>query len=123
AVTSRAEALCGELNWTGAKYQLTSPALAPFNTNSGVFEYVEYSGVEFPAWARLAETGKYPTGAEHEDDYLESNARLVMWRVAERLVAEDAFAVLKTASPFLVGYGIHDQEEVILRLLYWPPGS
>ena len=54
------------------------------------------------------------------DDYLESNARLVLWRVTERLVEDDAFAVLKMASPFMIGYGIHDQEETILRFLNWP---
>jgi hypothetical protein len=43
-----------------------------------------------------------------------------MWRVAEQLAAEDAFAPLTMASPFLLGYSIHDQEEVILRLLNWP---
>jgi hypothetical protein len=43
-----------------------------------------------------------------------------MWRVAERLVSEDAFAPLLLASPFMVGYSVHDQEEAILRLLNWP---
>src|SRR6185369_4049867 len=71
-------------------------------------------------WRDLAESRDYPHGAEHEDDYLASNARLVMWRVAERLVSEDAFAPLSLASPFMVGYSVHDEEEAILRLLNWP---
>jgi hypothetical protein len=120
AIENRARNLLGKITWEWAKYQLSSPALSPFNTNSGDFEFSEYAEVEFPAWVKLAERGKYPKGAEHEDDYLESNARLVMWRVAERLVADDAFAPLKLSSPFLLGYSIHDQEEVILRLLNWP---
>jgi hypothetical protein len=127
AIESRRASLRGKLTWQWAKHQLSTPVLSPFNTNSGDFEFPEYAEVEFPAWVRLAEKGNYPKGAEHEDDYLESNARLVMWRVAERLVAEDAFAPLALASPFLVGYSVHDQEEVILRMLNWPkpaePGS
>jgi hypothetical protein len=69
---------------------------------------------------KLAEKGDYPKKAAHEDDCLESNARLVMWRVAEPLVAEDAFTRLTLASPFLPGYSLHDQAEVILRMLNWP---
>jgi hypothetical protein len=120
AVESRAKNLRGKITWEWAKYQLSTPVLSPFNTNSGDFEFPEFAEVEFPAWVKLAEKGNYPKGAEHEDDYLESNARLVMWRVAERLATENAFAPLTLASPFILGYSIHDQEEVILRLLNWP---
>lgn len=120
AIKIRSKNLQGKITWEWAKYQLSTPLLSPFNTDSGDFEYREYAEVEFPAWVKLAAKGKYPQGAEHQDDYLESNARLVMWRVAEQLVAENAFASLTLASPFLLGYSIHDQEEVILRLLNWP---
>jgi hypothetical protein len=120
AVENRAKYLRGKLTWQWAKYQLSTPVLSAFNTNSGDFAFPEYVAVEFPTWVKLAEKGNYPKGDEHEDDYMESNARLVMWRVAEQLVAENAFATLSLASPFLLGYSIHDQEEVILRLLNWP---
>jgi hypothetical protein len=106
--------------WQHAKYFLRTPVLAAFNTNSGDFAYSQYDRVEFPEWREAAERGDYPTGPDHADDYLESNGRLVLWRVAERLVADGALATLKLASPFLVGYSIHDQEEGILRLLNWP---
>jgi hypothetical protein len=120
AIESRRKYLRSKGAWRWAKHQVSTPVLSPFNTNSGDFEFPEYADVEFPAWVKLAAKGNYPKGVEHEDDYLESNARLVMWRVAERLVAEDAFALLTLASPFLLGYSIHDQEEVILRMLNWP---
>jgi hypothetical protein len=123
AIENRQKNLRGKLTWQWARYQISTPVLSPFNTNSGDFEFPEYAEVEFPAWVKLAEKGNYPKGAEHEDDYLESNARLIMWRVAEQLVAENAFARLKRASPFLLGYSIHDQEEVILRLLNWPAAT
>jgi hypothetical protein len=109
--------------WQHAKYRLRSPVLTAFNTNSGDFAYPDYARVEFPEWREAAELGEYPTGPAHADDYLESNGRLVLWRVAEKLVAEAAFAPLCLASPFLVGYGIHDQEESILRLLNWPTAA
>lgn len=120
AVERRAKNLQGKLTWRWAQHQLSSPSLSVFNTNSGDFEFQAYANVKFPAWITLAETGKYPKGMEHEDDYLESNARLVMWRVTEQLVSTNAFASLAMASPFLLGYSIHDQEEVILRILNWP---
>jgi hypothetical protein len=120
AIENRQKNLSGEIAWQSAQYQLGTPTLSPFNTNSGDFEFQGYAEVEFPAWIELAEKGSYPRSEEHEDDYLESNARLVMWRVAEQLVADAVFADLKLASPFMVGYSLHDQEEVLLRLLNWP---
>lgn len=120
AVEQRAKNLRGPITWEWAKHQLRTPVLSPFNTDSGDFKFQQYAEVDFPTWVELAESGNYPKGAEHEDDYLESNARLVIWRVAEQLVAESAFAPLTMASPFLLGYSIHDQEEVILRMLNWP---
>ncbi len=119
AIAARASNLRGKLTWEWAQHQLGTPALSPFNTDSGDFAFPEYAEVKFPAWVRLSRKG-YPKRAEHEDDYLKSNARLVMWRVVEQLVSEEAFARLTMASPFLIGYSIHDQEVVILRMLNWP---
>ncbi len=121
AIEHRNRNLKGNTSWHSAKYRLTTPVLSPFNTNGGDFEFGCYRTVEFPAWREFVESKELPQGAEHEDDYLASNARLVMWRVAERLVSEDAFAPLLLASPFMVGYSLHDEEEAILRLLNWPP--
>lgn len=106
--------------WQYAKYNLSTPVLSLFNTNSGGFAYQLYATVEFPEWIEMAKKGDYPKAGEHDDDYLESNARLVMWRVSEQLVDEDAFGPLRLASPFVIGYGVHDQETAILRLLNWP---
>jgi hypothetical protein len=119
AIGQREKMLRRADSWQHAKYFLRSPVLTAFNTNSGDFAYSQYAKVEFPEWRAAAEAGDYPTGSAHADDYLESNGRLVLWRVAERLVAEGAFASLRMASPFIVGYGIHDQEESVLHLLNW----
>ncbi len=120
AVESRKTFLNGATSWKWAKYGLTSPVLSPFNTNGGDFEFGCFRTIEFPAWREIAKSRDFPRSAEDEDDYLTSNARLVMWRVAERLVSEDAFAPLLLASPFMVGYSVHDEEEAVLRLLNWP---
>jgi hypothetical protein len=119
AIANRRRTLTRPESWKSAKYSLKTPRLAAFNTNSGNFAFPEYAQVSFPDWRKLAEEGGYPVGLAHQDDYLESNVRLVLWRVAERLVAEDAFEPLTLASPFMVGYGFHDGEQVILRLLNW----
>jgi hypothetical protein len=74
-------------------------------------------------WNASEEQRYYPIGLAHQDDFLESNVRLVLWRVAERLVADEAFKPLTLASPFIVGYEFHDGEDVVLRILNWPAGA
>jgi len=120
ALERRLKMLAGPDAWQTAKSFLSSPGLSAFNTNTGDFAFQGYSKVKFPEWQELAAKGEYPVGEDWQDDYLESSARLVFWRVTERLVAEEAFQPLRISAPFMVGYGIHDQEEVILRLLNWP---
>jgi hypothetical protein len=112
--------LKGEDMWKEAKHGLVSPVLSPFNTNGGDFEFTCYRSVEFPAWRELAKSKDYPKSAKHEDNYLTSNARLVMWRVVERLLTESCFSPLVLASPFMIGYSMHDEEEAILRIENWP---
>src|SRR5262249_18811432 len=120
AIEQRGKYLFAEDAWRSAKYMLSSPVISAFSTNSGGFSYPQYAEVQFPEWTQLAECGGYPIGLAHEDNYLDSSARLMMWRVAERLVADGAFGPLTLASPFMIVYGIHDEEEVILRFLNWP---
>lgn len=120
AVENRAENLIGEITWQWAEHQLCSPVLSPFNTESGDFEFLQFRKAAFPEWRKLAKSGDFPKGEEHDDDYLDSNVRLVVWRVVERMVAEDSFAPLTQASPFMIGYSMHDQESAILRILNWP---
>jgi hypothetical protein len=120
AIEERRKYLLSKDAWRSAKYMLSSPVLGAFSTNSSGFAYPQYAEVQFPEWRQLAEQGSYPVGLAHEDNYLNSSVRLVLWRVAERLVAERAFDGLRLSSPFMVGYGIHDEAEAILRLLNWP---
>jgi hypothetical protein len=80
AIEARRTNLNGNAPWRSAKYQLSTPVLSPFTTNGGDFEFGCYRTVEFPAWRELAESKELPQSGEHDDDYLASNARLVMWR-------------------------------------------
>jgi hypothetical protein len=109
--------------WRNAKYQIEIPVLSPFNLDGGDFAFQEYISVDFPSWVRLAKKNDYPRGREHEDDYLEANVRLVMWRVIERLVKTQAFDFLTLASPFMTGYSLHDEGGVLVRLLNWPASA
>ncbi len=110
--------------WRNARYGINTPAISLLNTNSGDFAFQEYAEIQFPAWQRLVESKnyqqKYPKRNEGDDDYLDGNVRIVLWKVVERLVAADAFCQLRRAHPFFVGYAFHDEEEVILRVLNWP---
>lgn len=119
AIQSRENMLRPPLALDSVQYFLTSPVLSPFNLNGAAFKYSEFAHVHFPAWTELAESGAPPVGTDEVDDYLNANARLVMWRVAEQLISEGAFHNLTLASPFIVGYSMHDQEEAIIRILNW----
>ena len=113
----RHRALAGPHGWRAARHALSSPQLGVFTTNPRDFKYARYARVEFPGWEAAAETG--PGGA-HVQGYLDGNARLVLWNAGERLVERDAFRPLNLATPFMIGYAIHDGEESVLRILKWP---
>jgi hypothetical protein len=102
-------------------HPLNRPTLSTFNTDREGFAYPHYADVRFPEWK---EVEKWPELDDYYP-YKEPNVLLVLWRVAERLVAEEAFVALRMASPAAVGYGIYDSngedfQQNIIRLLNWP---
>ena len=117
ALERRRRVLGGPHGWRMAAHGMSSPKLGVFTTNPGDFKYPRYAEVEFPQWRSAAETG---SGGMHVEGYLDGNARLVLWNASERLVERDAFRPLNLATPFMIGYAIHDEEESILRVLKWP---
>ncbi|HEX4614063.1 MAG TPA: hypothetical protein VH092_38125 [Urbifossiella sp.] len=128
AVAARGTELRRADAWNGLRrtlnHSLNHPIVSVFNTDRAGFAYPDYAVERFPEW------GDVETWPELDDyyPYLEPNVLLVLWRVAERLVAEGAFGGLTLASPFAVGYGIYDGEEYgfrqnIIRLLNWPVGA
>jgi hypothetical protein len=120
---TRTEQLTQKRYWNRAMYTLCHPPVSVFNTNSGDFAFSQYAEVKFPEWETLVKSADYPKRVERDDDYLDSNARILFWNVAQRLVSENAFKVLAMATPFIIGYGIHDGEEQILRVLNWPSAT
>lgn len=119
-VERRLQMLAEEDSWRNANYFLNTPELVPFGDNTGDFEFASYREIKFPEWQVYAEDPDYPSKQENEDDYLEGNFRILVWRVVERLVRDNAFDCLKKSAPFLVSYGLHDQEQRIIRILNWP---
>src|SRR5262245_50773752 len=109
-----------ERKWQTAAYDLTCPPVELLHTNSGDFAYSQFSEAHFPEWEDFANSAEYPARKEHEDDYLDSNVRVLFWNVAQRLIDEEAFRPLQLAASFVIGYGIHDQEEAVLRVVKWP---
>jgi len=87
--------------------------------HAGAFAYHVEPALEIEALKQLQSREDYPPTSESEDDYAQGNARVVIWRVVERLVEEDAFAQVQMAPPFRVGYQIDDDELVVLRILAW----
>ena len=119
-IKDRTESLTKKRHWNNAKHRLCHPPVTVFNTNIADFAFPQYADVGFPEWETIAKNGGMPKQYEHDDDYLNSNVRILLWNTGQRLIAEGAFKVLRMACPFMIGYGIHDEEEQILRVLNWP---
>jgi hypothetical protein len=120
AVERRQRMLADQDSWKNAEYFLNTPVLVPFGDNTGDFEFQLFRELKFPEWQEYAESADYPQQKENENDYLEGNFRILVWRVVEELVASGAFDCLNRSKPFLVSYGLHDQEQRIIRILDWP---
>jgi hypothetical protein len=122
AIAQRAAELRRAGAWNRVPQYLTQPLLSTFHTDRSAFTHPQFARVDFPEWTDLE---KWPELDNYR--YLSSSAWLVQWRVAERLVAERAFGSLALASPFVIGCGIHDDEdgfrESVLRLLNWSAGT
>ena len=119
AVERRKQTLSGEQAWEYSSHFLRSPVLAPFGDDTGNFAFIGYRKLSFPDWDQFAQDPAYPAKKENCDDWLEGHFRVLVWKVVERLVAEGAFDCLRKSSPFMIGYGIHDQEMSIVRMINW----
>jgi hypothetical protein len=116
----RRHALAGPHGWRTARHALSSPRVGVFTTSPADFKYPRYAELNLPGWASAAVTG---SAGAHVQGYLDGNARLVLWNASERLVERDAFRALNLATPFMIGYAIHDAEESVLRVLKWPSAA
>ncbi|MFN0197978.1 MAG: hypothetical protein ACKVT0_14630 [Planctomycetaceae bacterium] len=120
AKKSRRSNLKGKITWQWAKYKLNCPPLEPFNTDSGDFDFGEFAEVIVPEWRKIAKKKDLPNSDDEDENYLEGNARLTMWRTLERLIKEHAFREMKTGSPFIVGFSLHDESPTTIDILNWP---
>ena len=119
-VEDRRRSLVHPHSWRAAKYHMTLGGLQPYMTEPAMFKFPDFARVEFPEWPAIAAAEGPRPNAAHVEGYLVGNARLLLWRVTERLVADDALAPLKPASPFAVCYSVRGEETAVLRVLRWP---
>jgi hypothetical protein len=120
-VKRREKMLQREGMWLSAHYYIDIPRLVAYNYDVGYFRYQEMLEVRFDEWLTFADSNDYPEPKHpDDDDYLEGNTRLVLWRVTERLIHSNAFAPLHLSSPFHIGYQFHETELITLRFLNWP---
>ena len=109
-----------DYDWQMAKSAMISANALPFTNNTGDFKYQGYAEVNFEGWQEFADSAAYPGGDFDEaDDYLEGNMAIIFWKVIDRLIREGHFSALRMASPFYAGYGFHDEDQVLLRILNW----
>lgn len=107
-------------DWQRAKSVMISASKLPFTNNTGDFKYQGYAEVNFGDWQDFADSEEYPVGNfELASDYLEGNLVIVFWKVIDRLIGEGHFSGLRMASPFYAGYGFHDEDQILLRILNW----
>lgn len=122
AIKRRSETLSREGAWYHATDRLTNPRITDYSPGVGSFAYPDFVELVFEELDDLHFSEEYPQSQEYEDDYSNGNGQVVMWKVLERLIEDGVFSSLRLASPFRVGYKIHDGVElVVLRILNWPP--
>jgi hypothetical protein len=107
-------------DWQMANSMMISASALPFTNNTGDFKYRDFANIRFEGWQEYADSDIYPQGEfEDADDYLEGNMAIIFWRVIDRLIQENQFSKFRMSSPFYVGYGFHDEDQILLRILNW----
>lgn len=111
--------------WRGhAYYQVKANSVSPFCNNTGDFAYQDFAEVKFPEWQAFAESDDYPEVPNDNDDYLQNRVALLFARALDTLAEEGSFSALRLASPTLLGFAFHDQDQLIVRMLNLPePGG
>jgi hypothetical protein len=118
-VEERARRLAHPLAWQSAEYLSSYPPILDYSYNVGAFAYHDFTQVKLDALEDLEFEPDYPRD-ERFNDYTEGSTRIMLWRIVERLIADDAMSQLRLASPFRLGYQLHDRPLTVLRILNWP---
>jgi hypothetical protein len=100
--------------WENARYHVAHPTtqIDDFN-RQGPWKYKLVEFVPLAAWEEYFRSSE-------EAPELEGRIISALWRVVDRLVEDKAFDGLRRAAPFRIGFGFHDDEMVVLRILDWP---
>ncbi len=106
--------------WRYAQTTIELPRLTEYSPLVDYFHFAFYSTTTFADWTTFFDSKSYPKQLPGEDDYLAGNTRIVLWKVLERLIQEQAFSRLNMAPLFRLGYYFHEKELVVLRILNWP---
>jgi hypothetical protein len=107
-----------------AYYQVKANSVSPFCNNTGDFAYQDFAEVKFPEWQAFAESNDYPEASNDNDDYLQNRVALIFARALDTLAEEGSFSGLRLSSPTMLGFGFHDQDQLIVRMLNLPtPGG
>lgn len=121
AIKQRNEMLTQDWSWRTAHFMLQFPRVTDYSPDIGYFAYPTYAQIDFQELADLSESDNYPQRQNNiEDDYIDGNVQIVLWKVIERLIVDEAFAPLHLSAPFHVGYQLHTDGLVVLRILNWP---
>lgn len=125
AIEHRNQMLLHGWSWRTASLAFKTPGLTYYNPDVSSFAYPTYARIDFAELVELSESESYPQpNHDFEDDYIEGNTRIVLWKVIERLIASHVFDHLHLASPFYIGYALHeDYQTPPLRILNWPNAS
>jgi hypothetical protein len=107
-------------SWQLASFYTEIPAIIDYAPNANLFQYASQAKVTFEGWTALRQSEAYPKTEKPQDDYLEGNIRIVIWKVCEQLRQDKVFLHLDLASPFRVGYQFHERPLIVLRVLNWP---
>lgn len=121
AIERREKLLLQPWSWRTASITCKFPQITDYSPDIGYFAYHIYAEIDFPELAAFKESDMYPQPEnEVDDDYIEGNIHIVLWKVIERLMAGKVFSQLRLSSPFRVGYQLHEKELLTLRILNWP---
>lgn len=125
AIERRNRTLVNDWSWRTASSIFKTTRLTYYSPDISYFAYPTYARIDFAELVELSESESYPQpNHDFEDDYIEGNTRIVLWKVIERLIASHVFDHLHRASPFYIGYALHeDYQTPPLRILNWPHAS
>jgi hypothetical protein len=115
------KALLSQQVWRDrAYYQVRTHSVLPFCDNTGDFAYQGFAEVKYPEWQTAAESEEYPQASDDNNDYLQNRVALLFAQALDVLAEEGSFSSLGLACPTLLGFGFHDQEQLIVRMLNLP---